>query len=610
MIVYGDPKVRSSAKQWLIDLRRRAASHDFQLDHLRTLLIRAGQFEQAISDSGTELESFAKQITDIAAAAFCAGYAEEDRALPRPPLQVDAALTQLRRVLEGEVLDRTLTLKIPEGYAFYALYPEQYCQAARLWNDDHNDVRDQVVLVLGIRSIGTSLSAVVAVTLAAFGWRTERLTVRPQGHPFARGAELSGLEKVKASRAIIVDEGPGLSGSSMKAVADALQRKGFSPENISLFPGHEGEPAGAATPEIRAWWQRARRYCVPSVGARTAESARIANLETRGLGGLPSETTLAGSLADRAARIYAGESFESCIDLGGGRWRELLFADEKDWPAVATSLERAKFLCRSRKRSVLWKYIGLDAAEDDVLRESSFVPWLPRPLDTFRGFVALPWIEGKPLDRAAINEPSMIHQMARHVVVLAQPPLSEEDHGAGVARLGEMLYWNVKQSLNDQLAELTRQLVKIAAECPPAPTYGDGHLSPYEWIRSRDGKIWKTDYFGHTQDHTVVGSQSILWDVAGALIEWDLDSGAAQTFLAVLREGNRGLDLRALDFYCAAYAAFRWGLCAFTASSIPAERLRAEAAANFYRTKLEEVLRPTHHFAALEVSGSMVASHT
>ncbi|HEX5222225.1 MAG TPA: hypothetical protein VFZ59_21910 [Verrucomicrobiae bacterium] len=593
MIVYGDPQVRSSAKPWLIDLQRRAASRDLQLNPLRTLLIRAGQFEQAIADSATELESFARQITDIAAAAFYAAYSEEDRALPRFPLKADDALVQLRRLLERELPDRALTLKIPEGYAFYALYPEQYCQAAHLWHEDHDDVTDRVVSVVGIRSIGTSLSAVVAATLAAFGWRTERFTVRPQGHPFARMAalgELSGLHTVKARRAIIVDEGPGLSGSSMKAVADALQRAGFSPENIALFPGHDGEPGEAATPEIRAWWQWARRYCVPSLGVRTAEPARIRHLETRGLGGPRSGTTLAEALADRAARICGGELFEPGIDLGGGRWREPLFANEKDWPAVATSFERAKFLCRSRTRSVLWKYLGLDAAENGVLQPSSLATWLPRPLDIFHGFVALPWIEGEPLNRAAINHPSMIHQMARHVVALSQPPLSDDNHRAAVARLGEMLYWNVKESLNDQLADVTRQFANVAAECPPLPTYGDGHVAPHEWIRSPDGKIWKTDYFGHTCDHTMVGQQSILWDVAGTLIEWNMDLPAARALLNALQEDGGEWDLRPLEFYGASYAAFRLGVFSCATSNDLAEQRRLELARDFYRSKLEDAL--------------------
>src|SRR5437870_2593848 len=68
--------------------------------------------------------------------------------------------------------------------------------------------------------------------------------------------------------------------------------------------------------------------------------------------------------------------------------------------------------------------------------------------------------------------------------------------------------------------------------------YGDGHLAPHEWVRDSNGHIFKTDCCGHDADHTLVGRQSVFWDVAGALNEWQLDAGAEARFLdAVQRAG-------------------------------------------------------------------------
>ena len=54
-------------------------------------------------------------------------------------------------------LPRTLEVSVPEGYAFYALHPRSYGEAAlRFWEE----LRPRSVVVIGIRSIGTSLSAV------------------------------------------------------------------------------------------------------------------------------------------------------------------------------------------------------------------------------------------------------------------------------------------------------------------------------------------------------------------------------------------------------------------------------------------------------------------
>ena len=54
-----------------------------------------------------------------------------------------------------------LVLRCPEGYAFYALYPEGHFEAARALS------RDRPWRVIGVRSIGTSLAAMVLVGLGA-----------------------------------------------------------------------------------------------------------------------------------------------------------------------------------------------------------------------------------------------------------------------------------------------------------------------------------------------------------------------------------------------------------------------------------------------------------
>jgi hypothetical protein len=54
-----------------------------------------------------------------------------------------------------------LRMKHAEGYAFYALYPESYIEAASMSNLPPETV------VIGIRSIGTSLAALVSATLGA-----------------------------------------------------------------------------------------------------------------------------------------------------------------------------------------------------------------------------------------------------------------------------------------------------------------------------------------------------------------------------------------------------------------------------------------------------------
>src|SRR4051812_26576889 len=157
------------------------------IEALRTLLIQAGQFEQAVQDQWPQpADDFTsafvlqvQQITDHAAAAFYARWAES-RPFPRGGFQLEESLGRMREQLEqlDSPPDVVLTVKVPEGFEFYALYPEQYCASAVRWAAEHHCAAPQAVVV-GIRSIGTTLSALVAAALNANGWQAHRFTLRP-----------------------------------------------------------------------------------------------------------------------------------------------------------------------------------------------------------------------------------------------------------------------------------------------------------------------------------------------------------------------------------------------------------------------------------------------
>ena len=59
-------------------------------------------------------------------------------------------------------LPETVTVSVPEGFAYYALYPEMYRIAAR---EFAREQRPRAAVVIGIRSIGAALAAVVAEEL-------------------------------------------------------------------------------------------------------------------------------------------------------------------------------------------------------------------------------------------------------------------------------------------------------------------------------------------------------------------------------------------------------------------------------------------------------------
>src|SRR4029077_20426635 len=100
--------------------------------------------------------------------------------------------------------------------------------------------------IIGIRSIGTTLSAVVVATLRIAGSPAERMTVRPAGHPYSRythftSEQIRWIEKQKERGAmfLVVDEGPGRSGSSFLSVGEALIGGGVPAGEVKLIGSKE-----------------------------------------------------------------------------------------------------------------------------------------------------------------------------------------------------------------------------------------------------------------------------------------------------------------------------------------------------------------------------------
>ncbi|MGX2039324.1 hypothetical protein ACWJKU_04210 [Methylocaldum sp. MU1018] len=527
-------------------------------DARRRLLIEAGQLEQALADrleNGALVERI-MSVTDLAAAAFL-GHADLG------PFQKALAEIELPP-------DLTVRVKVPEGFAFYALYPEQYAEAARRWLRDHASSGSKRAAVVGIRSIGTGLSAVVARVLAEAGWRVRRLTVRPTGHPYARRAECPSEAVRGAVFGLVVDEGPGLSGSSMAAAAQALVEAGIDRSKVFFFPGHDHGPGGAGNEDVRQWWADTPRYVV----------------------GLDEMTRNGRPLVDELA--YRSGPVVRVDDLSGGMWRRTVYAGEDEWPATFPAFERTKYrMVRRDGSSVLWKFEGLtggaDAARDRMARLAKR-GWTEAPLDSAHGFAARPWIDGKPLSPQC-RDVAVLDHVGRYILDAADSALSISEQHTALERLREMLYRNTRESLGEAAAERTLRW-KRSIPLRLRPAYGDGRLGPEEWIRRTDGRLIKVDCAGHSADHTAVGRQPLVWDLAGAMVEWRLDDETARPLLnAFVDAGGEPPALETLAFYRAAYAAFRLGQCAICAgASDPNERRRLHRAGDSYKAQLVRIL--------------------
>src|SRR5437870_4820492 len=128
-------------------------------------LIQAGELESALADSNSE-SSLADLTDALAFAAFGGGLDK---------------VKQLANALDHIACPNQLTTSPSEGFAYYALNPLDIAKPAQ-----ENVAPYRPAAVIGIRSIGTTLSAVATAALISNGQRAARITVRPEGDPYNR----------------------------------------------------------------------------------------------------------------------------------------------------------------------------------------------------------------------------------------------------------------------------------------------------------------------------------------------------------------------------------------------------------------------------------------
>jgi hypothetical protein len=585
MIVYGDAHFRSAA----VTLHRRLAARITQtepdsMDQLRTLLIQAGQFEQAFTDYlsavgsavSDELTSSIQRITDLAADAFYSRLVKRETADRRALLvAMQAALARLT-VFQ----DVCLVIKVPEGLQSYALYPEAYVASARRWAGKHRATDSNQATVIGIRSIGTTLSAAITATLRSMDWQIARFTVRPMGHPFRRRTSLEGHRFNRRSLVIIADEGPGLSGSSMASAAAAVVEAGADPQKLSFFPGHAGEPGAQATSEVRRWWEVISRFVTSQSSLRWDGN----------------------SLHQCLALKWTNDAVQF-EDLSAGAWRAKAYPDESCWPPLARPFASIKLRSSDPGgKCVSWKFVGLGPWIDDQTDslhqawkqslDRADQGWSPPPLATSHGYLAVAWMRGTPLRPLDAKDPRIIEHIGRYIAQVAGPRLPSVEQSAAIERLAQMLYSNTKEALGETLADRTRLFFAHAQNGQHSPSYGDGRMAPHKWLRTGDGRIWKTDGLAHQADHTVVGRQSVLWDVAATLIEWKLDARAAARLLGTIERSGIVIERDALKFHCLCYAGFKLGQMAFCeqVEAEPGEKARLSKARCEYQEALRSLL--------------------
>ncbi|MFT3772218.1 MAG: hypothetical protein QM820_43000 [Minicystis sp.] len=451
-------------------------------------LLRAGEIECLLTDHGSPRAAEAAAVADRLAAITLGA----SLPAPRAPADLGADLPPL--VLPSP----------PEGFAYYALLPRAFADLARAIA-----VPSGAAAVIGIRTIGATLSAVVSASLRLAGIAAERITARPKGHPYARElppdpalTAWMARQRDRDARFFVVDEGPGMSGSSFLAVGEAIAREGVDPKRIVLLGSRPVDPRDLLADRA------AERYAA-FAGLWTAPP------------GAPLE--------------------EGVIDVSAGLWRARFWPDEARWPATWTTHERVKRISGDGQR--LYKFEGLGrwgAAARERARAVAEAGFGPAPIEAGSGFTCYPMIAGRPLS-VADRSWAVIQRLADYCAFRAAAfPVAEADS----LELQAMVHENAGVELGRPI-HLALPLER--------PVIADARLHPHEWIATDDGRLLKVDAATHGDDHIFPGPTDIAWDLASAIVEWDLTGGARQAFLDRYARASGDRPEARLPAYLTAY---------------------------------------------------------
>ena len=100
------------------------------------------------------------------------------------------------------------------------------------------------------------------------------------------------------------------------------------------------------------------------------------------------------------------------------------------------------------------------------------------------------------------------------------------------------------------------------------PVIADGRMQPHEWLLTANKKILKTDSGSHGDDHFFPGPTDIAWDLAGAIVEWEMSAEQEKTFLEIYRRASGDDAISRIEHFVIAYSGFRTAYCLMAANAL------------------------------------------
>jgi hypothetical protein len=511
LFVFRKSREALSTQRLLAELRADVQSVRGKSASLLDTLVRAGEIETGLADLASPAAATIAGVVDHLAAVAC-GYLEFDQSRLE-------CLDQISFPAE-------IRCSNPEGFSYYGLNPLDFADLARRMVPELRST----IAVIGIRSVGSTLGAVVSATFRGLGMRAERITVRPEGEPYHRKTRFNPEQEnwvraviEKEGDFVVVDEGPGFSGSTFLSVARALEDLRVPSSRIVLM-GSRPFATRSRDETAVADWNRFRRQTIRYAAHTPAGSAQ---------------------------------------HLSDGGWRDLVYADPTKWPACWVEQERIKILSADRQR--LFKFEGfgrfghLVRQQAKLLAEEKFSP---RTLGHEQGYLALEFVGGRPLTTRDLSRDLLARMAAYCAFRVRSFPASSGD----VSLLRSMAQVNLEVEFGNGHRDLD---FEIPVEYP---VYPDCRMLPHEWVLASDGRVLKTDAVGHGDGHQLPGPTDIAWDLAGTIIEWKLTPSETELFLEEYLRCSGDDPAPRLSPYLLLYSVLRTAQCRMAAASLAQQR--------------------------------------
>lgn len=450
----------------------------------------------------------------------------------------------LQRIKSFTKLPQKITIGVPEGFVYYSLYPEIYLEAAEKF---YLEEKPKKVIVIGLRSIGTQLSALVTAYLESYGCEVTTITLRPKGHPFNRHVVLSDKLKELFKNSIdtfvaIVDEGPGLSGSSIGGTLQEMLGLGIATEKTVIFPSWLPDSSSFISNTARNLWNRYKKY----------------------VGSFENQWIFNGKLEQ-----FTGKKV--VYDLSAGIWREHFITNKNEYPPVHPHHERRKYLlvdCYMEDPvKQIAKFAGLGKFGRNNYRRAlqlSESRYIPKVAGYTAGFILMDYVNGDILNSNSVND-KLIDFVTDYLgFIKRNMPVTQcvsYDH------MMQMIYENVKEGLGERWCLQVDKLKKI-----PRSYYDqevvkiDGRMMPHEFLQTDTG-ILKTDFLEHHNDQFFHGPQNIAWDIAAFCVEFNLDQKKRSDFLEKVITVDKQINTH-ISFFTIAYLSYRLGYVSLASESI------------------------------------------